>query len=240
MAIPRALTADGFEMQLGVNHFGHLALTGLLLDRLLGTPQARVVSVTSQASNMGQLHWEDLDFAQRYNKWYAYAQSKLANLVFRLELARRLADQQLSLRSVACHPGYAATNLQLVGPSLEGSRLARWVMQAGNRLLAQSADVGAWPTRHHDASHAIRSRCASSGRSRWRARVWTLACLRDDEREKSLTGCARGLGARLRPRDARQMLHQQAEDERAELEAEYDTNHDGKLMPTRSWHCATT
>jgi NAD(P)-dependent dehydrogenase (short-subunit alcohol dehydrogenase family) len=146
MAIPRTLTRDGFEMQLGVNHLGHFALTGLLLDRLLAAPGARVVNVASLASRMGKMHWDDLDGARFYEKWLWYGQSKLANLLFTFELARRLEEKRLPLASLACHPGYAATNLQFVGPQMERSGLGKLVMQAGNALFAQSAEAGAWPT----------------------------------------------------------------------------------------------
>jgi NAD(P)-dependent dehydrogenase (short-subunit alcohol dehydrogenase family) len=146
MAIPRQLTADGFERQLGVNHFGHFALTGLLIDRLLATPGSRVVTVSSQAHKIGKMHWDDLDGAKSYGAWAAYGQSKLANLLFSFELARRLSELRQDVRSVACHPGYAATNLQLVGPQEFNSKLSHAFMSIGNRLFAQSAETGAHPT----------------------------------------------------------------------------------------------
>jgi NAD(P)-dependent dehydrogenase (short-subunit alcohol dehydrogenase family) len=146
MAIPRQLTADGFERQFGVNHLGHFALTGLLIDRLLATPGSRVVTVSSQAHRMGKMHWDDLDGAKSYHPWVAYGQSKLANLLFVNELARRLSELRQDVRSVACHPGYAATNLQFVGPRETNSKLGHTIMALGNRLLAQSAQDGAEPT----------------------------------------------------------------------------------------------
>ncbi len=146
MALPRALTEDGFELQLGVNHFGHFALTGLLLPRLLAAEAARVVTVSSTAHRIGRIHFEDLDGARHYQKWAAYGQSKLANLLFAYELQRRLHAAGARAISVACHPGYAATNLQQVGPSLEGARLTSAVYRLGNALIAQSAERGAWPT----------------------------------------------------------------------------------------------
>lgn len=146
MAIPYARTADGFEMQLGTNHLGHFALTGLLLERLLHTPGARVVTVSSTAHKVGRIRFDDLHGERRYRKWPAYAQSKLANLLFTHEFARRLEGAGAELRAVACHPGYAATNLQAVGPRLEGSRLGESIMRLGNRLLAQDAAAGALPT----------------------------------------------------------------------------------------------
>lgn len=148
MAIPRRRTADGFEMQLGTNHLGHFALTGLLLPRLLDTPGARVVSVSSSAHRPGRIHWEDLQFERRYRKWRAYAQSKLANLLFAFELDRRLRKAGASAISVAAHPGYAATNLQAVGARMEGARFLEQILALGNRFVAQSAAMGALPTLH--------------------------------------------------------------------------------------------
>jgi len=146
MAIPYARTADGFEMQLGTNHLGHFALTGLLLARLLATPGARVVNVSSGAHRAGAMRFDDLHWERGYRKWLAYGQSKLANLLFTFELQRRLAARQHALASIACHPGYAATNLQFVGPRLQGSSLLESLMQLGNTLLSQSAAMGALPT----------------------------------------------------------------------------------------------
>jgi NAD(P)-dependent dehydrogenase (short-subunit alcohol dehydrogenase family) len=146
MAVPRTLTADGFELQLGVNHFGHFALTGLLLPSLLAANAARVVTVSSTAHRIGRMSWDDLDGARHYHKWAAYGQSKLANLLFAYELQRRLQAKHARAVSVACHPGYASTNLQQVGPQLEGARVALAIYRLGNALIAQSAEKGAWPT----------------------------------------------------------------------------------------------
>jgi NAD(P)-dependent dehydrogenase (short-subunit alcohol dehydrogenase family) len=157
MAIPRRTTADGFEMQLGTNHLGHFALTGLLLPRLLATPGARVVTVASTAHKMGRIDFDDLQGERSYGKWRAYAQSKLANLLFAYELARRLAARGSSVISAACHPGYAATNLQFVGPRLEGSALAAAIMRLGNRLFSQDAAHGALPTLYAAAAPDVKS-----------------------------------------------------------------------------------
>lgn len=145
MAIPRRETVDGFEMQLGVNHLGHFALTGLLLPVLLQAPQARVVHVSSGLHQNGTIKFDDLMGRQRYDKWGAYSQSKLANLLFAYELQRKFTANQVDAMSVGTHPGYAATNLQSVGPSMEGSRLMKIVMAFANRFLAQSAEKGALP-----------------------------------------------------------------------------------------------
>ena len=146
MAIPRRTTAEGFEMQLGTNHLGHFALTGLLLEPLLAAPAARVVNVSSTAHKPGRIDFDDLQGEKRYGKWLAYAQSKLANLLFTYELQRRLEAAGAPAISVACHPGYSATNLQSVGPQMSGSRLAARLMDVGNRLFSQPAAMGALPT----------------------------------------------------------------------------------------------
>ena len=155
MAIPRRRTADGFEMQLGTNHLGHFALTGLLLSRLLDTPGARVVSVSSAAHRPGKMHWEDLQLERSYRKWRAYAQSKLANLLFAFELDRRLRKAGASVISVAAHPGYAATNLQAVGARMEGARFFEQIFALGNRLRAQSAAMGSLPTLYAATAPAV-------------------------------------------------------------------------------------
>jgi NAD(P)-dependent dehydrogenase (short-subunit alcohol dehydrogenase family) len=131
MAPPRRTTADGFELQIGTNHLGHFALTGLLLGNLLAGDEPRVVTVSSGAHRIGRIDFDDLQSERRYFRWGAYGQSKLANLLFAFELQRRAG---LSLLSVAAHPGYAATNLQ-------GRSLAVF-----NLLVAQSAAMGALPT----------------------------------------------------------------------------------------------
>lgn len=144
MAIPRRDSADGFEMQLATNHLGHFALTGLLFAAL--RDNARVVTVSSQAHRMGRMNFDDLMGERSYSPWRAYGQSKLANLLFAGEFQRRLAAAGSSVRSVAAHPGYAATNLQSVGPAMSGSRVQATLTSFANRVLAQSAQMGALPT----------------------------------------------------------------------------------------------
>jgi NAD(P)-dependent dehydrogenase (short-subunit alcohol dehydrogenase family) len=146
MALPSRRTADGFEMQLGTNHLGHFALTGLLLDRLLAAPAARVVTVSSTLHRPGRIHWDDLHLERSYRKWIAYAQSKLANLLFAHELDRRLRACGARAISTAAHPGYAATNLQTAGPRMAGARWFERLSLIGNRIFAQSAAAGALPT----------------------------------------------------------------------------------------------
>src|SRR4051794_13647366 len=137
MAIPEKRTADGFEMQIGTNFLGHFALTLLLLPAL----RDRVVTISSPAHRMGRIDLADLNWEHRtYRRWAAYGQSKLADLMFAFELDRRLSANGSTVRSVAAHPGYAATELQFHTEALEHR-----VMGLGNRLFAQSADDGARP-----------------------------------------------------------------------------------------------
>jgi NAD(P)-dependent dehydrogenase (short-subunit alcohol dehydrogenase family) len=144
MAIPRRESPDGFEMQLATNHLGHFALTGLLFESL--RDDARVVTVSSQAHRMGRMNFDDLMGQGTYSPWRAYGQSKLANLLFAGEFQRRLSAADSPVRSLAAHPGYAATNLQSVGPAMSGSRVQATLTSLANRVLAQSAQMGALPT----------------------------------------------------------------------------------------------
>ena len=146
MALPQRKTVDGFEMQFGTNHLGHFALTGLLLPILKTTPNARIVTVSSGAHVRGDIHFDDLQWEKKYAPWGAYAQSKLANLLFAYELQRQLSATGSSLISVGCHPGYAATNLQAAGPQMEGSAIKLWMMKIANAIFAQGQDMGALPT----------------------------------------------------------------------------------------------
>ena len=139
MAVPEGRTKDGFETQIGTNHLGHFALTGLLL----GHVRERVVQIASGAHRMGKIDLEDLNWERRtYRRWPAYGQSKLANLLFVHELQRRLTEAGSPVRAVAAHPGYAATELQ----SRTGNALQNALMAVGNKLIAQSGEQGAWPT----------------------------------------------------------------------------------------------
>ncbi|WP_224333594.1 oxidoreductase [Haloprofundus halobius] len=145
MAIPRSETADGFETQFGVNHLGHFALTGLLFDQFTGDG-ARVVTQSSSMHEAGEIDFDDLQSEESYDKWEAYAESKLANLLFAYELQRRLDDEGIEhVRSIGCHPGYAATNLQYRGPEAKGSTVRKAAMAVANATLAQSAEWGALP-----------------------------------------------------------------------------------------------
>jgi NAD(P)-dependent dehydrogenase (short-subunit alcohol dehydrogenase family) len=148
MGPPRTETADGFELQLGTNHLGHFALTGLLLGPVLATPAARVVTVTSPMHRVGRIDFGNLQRERGYNRWLAYGQSKLANLLFARELQLRLTAAGADAASMAAHPGYAATHLQSTGPGAGGGLTARvWtgLLAVGNAVYAQSEEMGALP-----------------------------------------------------------------------------------------------
>ena len=142
MAPPRRRTVDGFELQFGTNHLGHFLLTTLLLDSMEGREDARVVTLSSTAHKIGRISFHNLDGDRHYFRWRAYGQSKLANLLFALELDRRLRSEGSTVKSLAAHPGYAATNLQSASPPM----IDRVVMKVSNKFVAQSDEMGALPT----------------------------------------------------------------------------------------------
>ena len=146
MAPPYRQTLDGFELQLGTNHLGHFALTGRLLPLLL--KGSRVVTVSSfMHKTVRGISEDDLRRpAGSYRKWEAYGKSKLANLLFMLELDRRVRAAGVDLLSVGAHPGYASTHLQAAGPELAGRALQARLWGAATRAVAQSAAAGAWPS----------------------------------------------------------------------------------------------
>jgi NAD(P)-dependent dehydrogenase (short-subunit alcohol dehydrogenase family) len=149
MATPLRRTADGFELQFGVNHLGHHALVGRLLPALLAADAARVVVVSSAAHRLGRIDLDDLDGERtRYQRWLAYGRSKLANLLFVLELDRRLRAAGVDAIAVGAHPGYAATALQTTGPAMQGGlsgTIRGLVSRASNAIAAQPAAQGALP-----------------------------------------------------------------------------------------------
>jgi NAD(P)-dependent dehydrogenase (short-subunit alcohol dehydrogenase family) len=142
MAPPRRETEDGFELQFGTNHLGHFLLTELLLGLMEGRRDARVVTLSSTAHKFGRIAFDNLNGDRRYFRWRAYGQSKLANLLFALELDRRLRARGSTVKSLAAHPGYAATNLQSAAAPL----VDRLVMKVGNAVIAQDDEMGALPT----------------------------------------------------------------------------------------------
>ncbi len=143
MAIPKSKTADGFESQFGVNHLGHFALTGLLLERLLAAPGSRVVTVSSGAYTAGKMRFDDLQSEKSYSRFGAYAQSKLANILFMRELQRHLDQAGAPVLSLGAHPGVAATDLFDFGfPPLAA------IMKFITGIVGQSAAMGALPQLH--------------------------------------------------------------------------------------------
>ncbi|MEU8931230.1 oxidoreductase [Streptomyces sp. NPDC048409] len=200
MMLPEQSTADGFEMQFGTNHLGHFALTNLLLPYLTD----RVVTLSSglHRGGDGVIHFADVNLRGRYSPNRAYAQSKLANLLFTLELQRRLTEAGSPVRALAAHPGYAATNLQ----SRTANPLARLGMRLGNLVVAQDDRAGALPTLYAatqdlpgasyvgpDGMGGMRGAPALAGRSPAASdpvaarRLWTLS--------EEMTGVAWPLGA---------------------------------------------
>ncbi|WP_080509919.1 oxidoreductase [Halorubrum saccharovorum] len=155
MAIPRSETEDGFETQFGVNHLGHFALTGRLFSLLRDAEgvdgEARIVTQSSGAHESGEMDFSDLNWEESYGKWKAYGRSKLANLLFAYEIQRRIdaanreGDAPIDIRSVACHPGYADTNLQLRTAAESGNPLMKVGMRLANAVLGQDAATGALP-----------------------------------------------------------------------------------------------
>src|SRR5215471_5155094 len=148
MAIPhRETTAQGYERQFGTNHLGHFALTGRLLPALARRPGSRVVTVSSNQHKRAKgIDFDDLQAEHGYRPWGAYAQSKLANAMFILELDRRLRAAGLDIISAGAHPGFASTNLQITGPRSGGTSLVSRGMGLATRVFAQPAPDGALPT----------------------------------------------------------------------------------------------
>jgi NAD(P)-dependent dehydrogenase (short-subunit alcohol dehydrogenase family) len=136
---PRRLTPQGFESQFATNHLGHFALTGLLFDTIRRGRDARVVTITSPEHKGGSIHFDDLNGERSYSPRTFYQQSKFANVLFGLELDRRLRAAGVPVKSVLAHPGYSNTNLQSSGPT----GLMNALMKISNPLFAQSAAMGA-------------------------------------------------------------------------------------------------
>ncbi|KAF9138311.1 hypothetical protein BGX30_009295 [Mortierella sp. GBA39] len=143
---PYGKTAQGFEQQFGINHLGHFALTGLMLDMLDATPGARIVTVSSLSHRSGVIRFDDLNWERNYHPARAYAQSKLANLLFTYELQRRLVAAGHSTLAVASHPGWSATN------ALRHSSM----MRSLNPFFAQSPKMGVLPTLYAATAPGVR------------------------------------------------------------------------------------
>ncbi len=142
MVPPYSRTKDGFELQFGTNHLGHFALTAHLLPLLMATPHSRVVTVSSIAARKAAINFSNLDGARGYNRMNFYRQSKLANLLFAIELQDRLKKSGSGTISVLCHPGVSATNLVSRGSGKEAGKAMKFLMS----LFAQPAEMGALPT----------------------------------------------------------------------------------------------
>ncbi|MGO1068916.1 oxidoreductase [Lysobacter sp. CA199] len=141
MMPPRSLTRQGHELQFGVNHLAHFVLTCRLLPLLLKGDDSRVVTLSSDLHKRGRIHFDDLTGSGKYGRIDYYAQSKFANTLFALELDRRLRAARSPVKSLLAHPGYAATNLQMSGPS----GVLKLFMHIGNRFFAQPAEMGVLP-----------------------------------------------------------------------------------------------
>ena len=140
----RQETEDGFEMHFGVNHLGHFALTGLLLDKLLSTPGSRVITTTSLLQTIGWLNFGDLQLKRAYVGLFAYGQSKLANMLFADEFDRRLKAAGATTLSLAAHPGYSNTQMTQTA-SATGTYLENVIFKVSTGVIAQSAAMGALP-----------------------------------------------------------------------------------------------
>jgi NAD(P)-dependent dehydrogenase (short-subunit alcohol dehydrogenase family) len=146
MALPeRRVSPDGFELQLATNHFGHFALTGLLLPSILAAPAARIITVSSIAHRGATMDFANLDWEHGYKPWPAYRRTKLANLLFGFELHRRLTRAHAPATSIIVHPGVSNTNLFAAGPGSGGGFLAK-IIPPFVALIAQSDAQGALPT----------------------------------------------------------------------------------------------
>ena len=146
MALPKRLTEDGFEMQFGTNVLGPYALTGRMLPHLLATARSRTVWISSIAHRFGRIRLDDLNAEAGYSPWGAYGQSKLADLMLAFEMDRRLHAARTDSVSLAAHPGYTATNLQLGAAEMKGSTAEATVNAAINRAVAMPTWKGALPT----------------------------------------------------------------------------------------------
>jgi len=149
MMPPRTLTEDGFELQFGVNHLGHFALTGRLLSKLLGQEGTRVVNVSSLAHRNGRIHYADINAEKGYSRMDRYAMSKFANILFTLELQRKLAAANASTISVACHPGGSNTELGRHFPGF------LQVLFMPLQFVMNSAAEGALPTLMAATEHGV-------------------------------------------------------------------------------------
>ncbi len=157
MASPYRRSVDGFELQMATNYFGHFAFTGLLLPFLLTTSSSRVVSVSSVMHWKGRLDFADLGGKRKRNRWIHYANSKLADLVFAYEFARRLGDRGASVLSVAAHPGWTQSNLVVSGPTLGSGKLTSRIGETFGKYAGQPTQIGALPSLYAATARDVKS-----------------------------------------------------------------------------------
>lgn len=148
MIPPYQKTTDGFELQMGTNHLGHFALTGILIDLIKSTKESRIVNVSSMAHKAGNINFNDLNWEKRkYKKWGAYGDSKIANLYFTFSLQKRLEKEKSHIIVAAAHPGYTATKLQR----------HMGVFSVLKHVFAQSIPMGALPTLYAATAKDVKS-----------------------------------------------------------------------------------
>jgi NAD(P)-dependent dehydrogenase (short-subunit alcohol dehydrogenase family) len=157
MGTPYRQTPDGFELQMATNHLGHFAFTGLLLNRLLTSGRARVVTVSSLMHRIGHIDFDDVAGLKIRNTWSHYGSSKLANLLFTADLSRRLDAAGESVLAVGAHPGWTRSNLIGNGAALGSGKVRARAGSAFGTFLGQSAAAGAWPTLYAATSPDVRS-----------------------------------------------------------------------------------
>jgi NAD(P)-dependent dehydrogenase (short-subunit alcohol dehydrogenase family) len=156
MAVPERRTRDGFELNLGVNHLGHYAFTGLLLPALLAAQQARIVSVSSVLHRGVQFDLADIPRPRSYEARRAYGGSKLMTLLFAYELDRRLKRSGASAVSVACHPGYTESDAAQADSDVTGPRWRVLASRVAKRVLGQPAAEGARASLHAATARDLR------------------------------------------------------------------------------------
>ncbi|MCP4421864.1 MAG: SDR family NAD(P)-dependent oxidoreductase [Chloroflexi bacterium] len=139
---PELKTKDGFEMQMGVNHLGHYALTGRLMDRLTATKDSRVVTMASMNHEQGQINFDNLFLTGEYHQMRAYEQSKLANLLFAYELSRKLTQAGVGVESIAAHPGFVKSNIMKSNEYTTRSFGFNMMFNVFNLLLAMTPEKG--------------------------------------------------------------------------------------------------
>ena len=157
MALPLMHTAQGFEIQLGTNHLGHFVLTALLIDILSRTANSRIVNVSSLAYKIGKVSFDDINYEKSYSRLKAYAQSKLSNLLFTMELDRKLRLSGKSIIVSSAHPGYAKTNLHARAAEIEGAGVIFSVIRFANYVFGQKASKGALPVLYAATSPNVKS-----------------------------------------------------------------------------------